>query len=240
MDTRFWGPDGWRLLHCIAIGYPENPSIKDKQIYSEFFTNLKYVLPCIYCRNSFTEYTDELNIMNYLNSKKDLFYWLYLIHNKVNNKLRNQGLIKYNDPNYDDIYDHYCNYYKETLNNNCILIDGWNFIYCIYFNYPDNIKDLHELPKERKEAYVKFILLLPYVIPFKKIIYAIQYVINNRMKEFDQIFLSRDKLTKLIYEIENSVKEATSSNCISYNKRCSLIESHRAGCKNNTCRLTKH
>ena len=240
MDTRFWGPDGWRLLHCIALGYPENPTLKDKEIYSDFFINLKYILPCVYCRNSFTEYTDELNINNYLNSKHDIFYWLYLIHNKVNDKLRGQGLISYPDPTYEDVYNHYCNYYKEILNNNCSLFDGWNFIYCIYYNYPDNNKDLNELPQERKTAYVKFLLLLSYVFPFKKIINVIQSVINKYQNDLDNIFLSRDKLVKLIYDIESSVKEETSSKCISYNKRCSLISEHKVGCKNNTCRLTKH
>ena len=37
MDTKFWGPDGWKLLHSICEKYPENPKLRDKEIYSEFF-----------------------------------------------------------------------------------------------------------------------------------------------------------------------------------------------------------
>ena len=25
MDTRYWGPDGWKLFHTIAMKYPLNP-----------------------------------------------------------------------------------------------------------------------------------------------------------------------------------------------------------------------
>ena len=50
MDTRFWGPDGWLLLHSIAQNYPSNPTKEDKYTYKHFFNSLKHVLPCIYCR----------------------------------------------------------------------------------------------------------------------------------------------------------------------------------------------
>ena len=100
MDTRFWGPDGWRLLHSITIGYPEKPSSEDKQLYSVFFKILKYVLPCIYCRRSYEQYINELPIEPFLKNKKSLSEWLYHIHNKVNAKLRGQGLNPNSDPSF--------------------------------------------------------------------------------------------------------------------------------------------
>ena len=33
----------------------------------------------------------EININDYLDSKQNLCKWLFLLHNKVNDKLRNQG-----------------------------------------------------------------------------------------------------------------------------------------------------
>ena len=87
MDTRFWGPDGWKLLHSIVENYPDYPSINEKKIYSIFFNSIKHVLPCIYCRRSLNDYMNELPIEKYINSKINLCYWLYLIHNKVNDKL---------------------------------------------------------------------------------------------------------------------------------------------------------
>ena len=54
MDTRFWGPDGWKLLHSITENYPTVPDKKNKDLYRKFFLSLPYVLPCVYCRKSLT------------------------------------------------------------------------------------------------------------------------------------------------------------------------------------------
>ena len=56
MDTRFWGPSGWQLLHSITNKYPNNPDKLEKDAYEIFFKSLPFILPCIYCRNSLTEY----------------------------------------------------------------------------------------------------------------------------------------------------------------------------------------
>ena len=69
MDTRFWGPPGWKLLHQIAYQYPENPTPEDKLNYGIFYSNLANVLPCKYCRNSFTKYIKNLPIDGYLETK---------------------------------------------------------------------------------------------------------------------------------------------------------------------------
>ena len=47
MDTRFWGPPGWKLLHQIAYQYPENPTPEDKLNYGIFYSNLGNVLPIL-------------------------------------------------------------------------------------------------------------------------------------------------------------------------------------------------
>ena len=99
MDTRLWGPPAWILLHTLAYHY--KPELKSE--YKIFFNNLKYVLPCIYCRVSFTEYTEALPIDSYLKSRDDIFKWLYEIHNMVNDKLRSQGLIHWENPSLSEI-----------------------------------------------------------------------------------------------------------------------------------------
>ena len=38
MDTRFWGPSGWKLLHGITSQYPIQPTEIDKAAYNIFFT----------------------------------------------------------------------------------------------------------------------------------------------------------------------------------------------------------
>ena len=56
MDTRFWGPSGWRLLHTITFAY--NPET-DKSSTGQLFNMLPFVLPCKFCRASLTEYMEN-------------------------------------------------------------------------------------------------------------------------------------------------------------------------------------
>ncbi len=93
MMTKVWGPPGWLFLHSIAFGYPYaiNPTNQDhaykQDHYKTFFNMIGYVLPCKYCRQSYIEFIREMPIDNYLDSRENLCRWLYIIHNKVNNKL---------------------------------------------------------------------------------------------------------------------------------------------------------
>ena len=110
MDTTRWGPHAWVLLHTIAHNF--DPELHDKEKFMEFFTILGDVLPCIHCRNSYKEFMEELPIEPYINAddRLALHYWLYQMHNKVNNKLRNQGLLETPDPSFKAIclkYDQY-------------------------------------------------------------------------------------------------------------------------------------
>ena len=50
MNTSSWGPRGWIYLHQVAHNYDTSVTKSDtnKKLYKNFFTNLKYVLPCIH------------------------------------------------------------------------------------------------------------------------------------------------------------------------------------------------
>jgi len=110
MKTTKWGPPGWKFLHTIAHNYPENPTSQDKINYKLFFAQCEHVLPCKYCRQSFHEYLIELPIDNYLNSRQEVAYWLFLVHNKVNDKLRKQNYDVKPDPEFAEICRYYENY----------------------------------------------------------------------------------------------------------------------------------
>jgi hypothetical protein len=98
MNTKSWGPSGWTFLHTITFNYPEkidlsNESDRELQYYyKQLFLNFQYTLPCIYCRQSYTAFLKEDPIETHLGSRKDLTYWFYRIHNKVNAKLRKQEM----------------------------------------------------------------------------------------------------------------------------------------------------
>ena len=84
MNTSFWGPDAWNLLHTIAEKCPQHINNTQMNKIRKFYQNLENILPCKYCRMSLKNFYQELPITNYLQSGKNLRYWLYLIHNKVN------------------------------------------------------------------------------------------------------------------------------------------------------------
>jgi len=88
MQTVKWGPGLWVGLHCMTYNYPENPTLDDKNHYKNFFDSLKYMLPCIYCRESYKIYLKYLPIDEFLNDRYGVTYWLYSLHNLVNQKLQ--------------------------------------------------------------------------------------------------------------------------------------------------------
>ena len=98
MNTNFWGPDAWNLLHTIAEKCPQEMSKNSRNNIRKFYQNLEFILPCKYCRMSLNKFYKELPIINYLDTGKCIRYWLYLIHNKVNNKLRQQGECNWENP----------------------------------------------------------------------------------------------------------------------------------------------
>ena len=122
MNTTFWGPSGWEFLHILTFIYPENPSFSDKIKIREFMNSLCFILPCKYCRLSFSKYTNSLPIDDYLDSREKMIEWLYKIHNKVNKKLRIQGFCKHSNPELSSVIKHYEsrneNIYKILNNNN--------------------------------------------------------------------------------------------------------------------------
>ena len=101
-NTKKWGPAGWDFLFTSIIGrYPikviSKEDITIKQAFKSMLTNLSIVMPCIFCRNSFKGFLEELPIEEYLVGRIELMYWLYLIKDKVNQKLICQENKCYND-----------------------------------------------------------------------------------------------------------------------------------------------
>ena len=121
MDTRIFGPPMLKTMFIIAANYeveilPKNKKHqKKKKVYKDFFVNMKDIIPCIHCRKSYKVFIKELPITPFLNSRKDLMYWLYLIKDKVNKKLIKQykeGKHKYKtkpSPPFEKI----CKYYEK-------------------------------------------------------------------------------------------------------------------------------
>lgn len=250
MDTRFWGPSGWNLLHNITLNYV--PNDKNKKMYENFLQSLPYILPCIYCRRSLTEYylqfplNNRRSSCNPLSSNENLNLWLYNIHNCVNEKLRSQGLCHTKNPSFNETLlkyktDNNCEKIKKTYFNNkqkqikktklnriCI----WNFLYSIARNYPTDNK---LVTYTQKYYYNLFFKYLPKIYPNKQISilmedYLIQFPIENYL-------YNSTTITKWLYGLEKSLTKCN----LCYETRCNLVDNFRAGCngltdKKPTCR----
>lgn len=145
MDTKYWGPSGWKLLHLIA----EADTVQGRKINRTFWESLPYVLPCKFCRASLTEYYQTHPIPE---EPKAMSKWLYTIHNCVNEKLRSQGQELPPNPPYEAVSAHY----RELLGRGCTesVFPGWEFLFSCADNYPGTApsKPMPDTPAVALEA----------------------------------------------------------------------------------------
>ena len=80
-----WGPHGWKFIHYVTLGYPENPTLIDKKNYKNFFKLIGNVLPCGLCRNHYRNHLMEYPLSDkILDNKNKLIKWGINVHNAVN------------------------------------------------------------------------------------------------------------------------------------------------------------
>jgi hypothetical protein len=142
MDTRFWGPSGWRLLHLIAS---DTLSQERKAAVCRWLELLEYVLPCKFCRASFHDYLRAQPLTDtVLETPASFGRWMYDIHNRVNAKLRGQGLLTEADPDWTTVRERYERLHaglcKGTVESPTRLAGspllGWDFLTSVAYSTP--------------------------------------------------------------------------------------------------------
>jgi len=186
MNTKFWGPSGWKFLHSITAIYPEKPTLTDKMLMRDFMIILCDVLPCKYCRASFTKYSQSLDITPFLNTNTDMQEWMYKMHNKVNGKLRRQGFCTTENPSFESVRHKYI---EETVIQLELIYEqvrvkklspsegmekmihlmcdmGYDFLGSIVFNYQGYFANCHTGEEKTKiiANYHKFFNLIPVML----------------------------------------------------------------------------
>lgn len=89
MVTRCWGHAAWWTMESFAMGYPlTKPTKKQRTDYKRFYRSFGDTLPCNLCRDSFKKFLREIPLNStVLSGRKNLVFWVFKIHNRVNNKL---------------------------------------------------------------------------------------------------------------------------------------------------------
>jgi len=256
MDTRFWGPSGWRLLHLIAFAAPT----LNKTHLHTLFETLPYVLPCKFCRASLTDYYTVDPIPH---DPNNYAYWLYRIHNRVNGKLREQKLLKDADPGWRIVKARYEKLMKEVCTQRSMI--GWDFLYSIAYTTPckdvtssplpgappsENI-DTPELRNrwntmtiaERIPKFQQWWGALPHALPFP--VWKDAWI--KTVPQVPNLNCGRKKVTEWLYKAEKGMcaklNETAPHN--SFHRLCSELNAFASGCgkiktrKVKTCRAKK-
>jgi hypothetical protein len=98
MLTTSWGPAIWFFLHMMSFNYPINPSEEDKKHYKNFIINLKYILPCKYCRiNLANNFKKKPINMCHMKNRETFSRYVYELHETVNQMLHKKSNLTYCD-----------------------------------------------------------------------------------------------------------------------------------------------
>jgi hypothetical protein len=115
-----WGPHGWRFLHYITLGYPNNPTQKDKDTYRNFIEQFKEIIPCEICKNHFKQNLLKHSLSDDIMSNKISFInWSIDMHNEVN-KTNKKRILTYSEGLKEilkNCHGEDCNIQNEHFNN---------------------------------------------------------------------------------------------------------------------------
>lgn len=238
MDTRYWGPSGWRLLHLIS--FSSHPNRED--VY-RFFNTLPYVLPCKYCRMSFSENITK----DPIEKAESIPRWLWRMHNKVNAKLRSQHICASSDPSFQSVKK----IYEERLAAGCsrTTFDGWEFIFSVAEAHPlgragrtstpiqgHPVLDMSDdplernrwnvmTPEERMIYFTEFWRILPNVLPFEEWTWEWK----------DGLADTRRELLRYLWSVRCTLETKLQLlNRTSYNSLCKDLYNNRSGCTTST------
>ena len=98
MLTSVWGPALWHYLHTMSFNYPVKPTLQEKRHYRDFILNLKYVLPCKYCRMNLRNNFKALPLtMSRMKNRETFSRYIYELHEHINKMLGKVSGLSYED-----------------------------------------------------------------------------------------------------------------------------------------------
>jgi hypothetical protein len=106
MLTTVFGPPMWTFLHIMSFNYPIKPTEENKKHYRDFVYNLRYVLPCKYCRINLTNNLKKKPLlMCHMKSRAAFSKYIYELHELINKMLGKNSHLTYCDVR--ERYEHF-------------------------------------------------------------------------------------------------------------------------------------
>ena len=106
MLTTVWGPALWHYTHVMSFNYPVEPTEENKKEYKNFILNLKYLLPCKYCRVNFKKNLKQLPITaSDMKNREAFSRYVYNLHELINTMLNKKSGLSYVDVK--ERYEHF-------------------------------------------------------------------------------------------------------------------------------------
>lgn len=260
MDTKYWGPSGWKFLHLITFS-EEHPSVEQKKNLECFFTTLPYILPCKFCRASLSEYVETYPIGNVFAKSSEpytLAKWLWKIHNCVNDKLRGQKLLSaiQKDPPFKTVKDLYLDKFEAGCTRT--KFEGWEFLFSVIESHPYSKQSLSSIPiqgaptitagaltmleknrwnilppAQRLKMFIQFWKCLPDVLPYTEW----RQIWSKCSTDWSSRKSSLKSLWGIRCAIESQLKLLNNTD---YYSLCRELRTHRSGCSKSrrarTCR----
>ena len=94
-----FNPKFWDTLFIMIIGaypptinYNKQEHLNIEKGFISTMSNLRYTLPCSFCRESYKKFYNQLPIKQFSQGRITMMYWLYLMKDLVNKKLITQEL----------------------------------------------------------------------------------------------------------------------------------------------------
>lgn len=219
MDTRFWGPSAWQLLHLVAHSKPP-PDVAEP-----WFNNIKNVLPCKFCRASTAEYMEkEIPLHPRI---QHLDRWIYDLHNRVNRKLREQSKTDpaIRDPGPDPSFESVRERYEGYLKKSPKVVAGADFLFTLAYNYPE--KPTSDLIETHTQFWDGLRILFPY---------AHQRAILVKALDKHPIYDALQSRSAYMHWVYRLLDKMCSGRIRSYRGMCQHVGYFKSACSNPTYR----
>jgi len=220
MNTTFWGPSGWIFFHTTSLSYNSAHQCE----YKTFYKLIGEILPCRFCRDSYKNFIKEEPLE--ISSQYDLFKWTYNMHNKVNNKLRNQGFLNDKDPLLKNAYNQY---------NSIIMYKFIEALFIVLFSISVN----YTVSDEKTLHYAQFFNVLSIVLPFEslRLLWKRFFFQKNSWLVYMK---SPESLIEKVYEFYVLIYNKLKIPYMTYDEILDKYLSQKAGCNKKdsiSCRL---